>query len=311
VGPEFPAAEAPADAIALRRLAAFNVTVRAQPTLDSAQATDAESADEAMPTPSDAGGFDVRASRYIVQHDYVRAIADLDQAIKLDPTSAKYFYNRGAAHFDNHEDALALADFNRALELNPKDSFALQARAELHLFQHDDAAAQRDFDAAVQASPGNPGVLAREARAYEAAGRHVAAIAIYGVLIAKAPSAALYNARCWIRAEANVELQAALADCDASLKLEPSWSATLDSRGFVNLRLGRLDDAIGDYTASLRAGASNAWSLYGRGVAEMRKGDVEAGSADVAAAKALYPKIAAEFTLLGIAARATSPAPAK
>ena len=39
-------------------------------------------------------------------------------------------------------------------------------------------------------------------------------------------------------------------DCDASLDIAPSPS-TLDSRGLVNLRLGRLDEALADYNAAL------------------------------------------------------------
>jgi hypothetical protein len=43
-----------------------------------------------------------------------------------------------------------------------------------------------------------------------------------------------------------------------------------------------------------------AWSLYGRGLARLHKGDSTAGQADIAAATALQPGIAAQAAKQGI-----------
>jgi tetratricopeptide (TPR) repeat protein len=67
------------------------------------------------------------------------------------------------------------------------------------------------------------------------------------------------------------QLQAALADCNESLRLRPDNSNTLDSRGFVYLGLGRWDDAIADSDAALRGNPRNAWALFERGIAKRRK----------------------------------------
>ena len=74
----------------------------------------------------------------------------------------------------------------------------------------------------------------------------------------------------------------------------------LDTRGFVNLRLGRADDAIKDYDAALKLDPKLAGALYGRGLAKMRKGDRAGGSADVAAAKRIRSDIAEEFSRYGV-----------
>jgi tetratricopeptide (TPR) repeat protein len=310
LSPEFPASEAPADALALRALSRIDVNVATSATSDEVQQAAAYQPDALESAPASAVEFDRRASNYLHLHDYPHALADLDKAVQLDPTSAQYVYNRGAAHYGAHQDDLALADFNRALELKPTDSFALLARGELYLFRGDEARGQQDFDAAVKAAPGDPQIIYREARALEQAGRFGLEAHVYDALIAAMPSPGLYNARCWARGEANSELVAALADCDAALKLRPGYPAALDSRGFVDLRLGRLDDAVRDYTAALQAELS-ASSLFGRGLAEVREGKLTVGEADIASAIRLKSDIAADFSRLGVVPPAASAGPAR
>jgi Flp pilus assembly protein TadD len=59
----------------------------------------------------------------------------------------------------------------------------------------------------------------------------------------------------------------------------------------VNLRANRLGNAIDDYNEALKINPKIPWSLYGRGIAELRKGMNVQGEADIAAAKALAPRL--------------------
>jgi tetratricopeptide (TPR) repeat protein len=113
-----------------------------------------------------------------------------------------------------------------------------------------------------------------------------------------ADAAALRN-RCWDRAVAG-QLQAALADCDESLRLRPDDADASNNRAFTYLKLGRLDDAIRDYDRALRLDPKIASSLYGRGLAKLRKGDAAGGSSDIAAAEAIRPSIRSEFERYGM-----------
>jgi tetratricopeptide (TPR) repeat protein len=110
----------------------------------------------------------------------------------------------------------------------------------------------------------------------------------------------LLNTRCWLRAGWGRQLDLALADCEAALKTNPTAAALLDSRGLVNLRLGKLDAAVADYDAALKASPRLATSLYGRGMAKLKKGDASSGRADLAAARTLRPDIAATFDRFGL-----------
>jgi tetratricopeptide (TPR) repeat protein len=95
-------------------------------------------------------------------------------------------------------------------------------------------------------------------------------------------------------------LQEALADCNAALERRPADSDTLDSRGFVYLRLGRLDRAIADYSDVLKVQPKHAGSLYGRGLARIGRGDRAGGNEDIAAARAIDPEIVATFARYGV-----------
>jgi tetratricopeptide (TPR) repeat protein len=108
------------------------------------------------------------------------------------------------------------------------------------------------------------------------------------------------NDRCWARAVAMIDLDAALADCNEALMLMPDFVPALDSRAFLHLRGGRFQDAITDYDAAIKGSPQDSWSLYGRGIAKLRLGDPAGGQADIEASKGVQD-VAAEFAAYGFA----------
>ena len=94
----------------------------------------------------------------------------------------------------------------------------------------------------------------RIAAAYEADKRHADAGPYYDRVAADATSDAAranaLNAGCWTRAEAGVELDRALADCDEALRLHPGAADVLDIRGLVEVRMHAFARAVGDYSAA-------------------------------------------------------------
>jgi len=74
----------------------------------------------------------------------------------------------------------------------------------------------------------------------------------------------------------------------------------LDSRALVNLQLGHLDEALSDYNAALDKRPKVANSLYGRGLVKLRKGEASDGQVDLAAARAIDPKIDSEYADYGL-----------
>ena len=106
-----------------------------------------------------------------------------------------------------------------------------------------------------------------------------------------------------MRAAGGREVQQALNCCNESLKLKADQADVLDTRGFVNLRLGKMDDAIKDYDAALKLDPKLPGALYSRGVAKSRKGDKAGGSADISAAKAMKSDVESKSRATASASR--------
>jgi tetratricopeptide (TPR) repeat protein len=66
--------------------------------------------------------FLFRGQSYFNEGKYDLAIADYDQAIRLDPKDADYYNDRGLAYYAKGDYDRAIADFQQVLRINPADS---------------------------------------------------------------------------------------------------------------------------------------------------------------------------------------------
>ncbi|HEY2069179.1 MAG TPA: hypothetical protein VGG48_06470 [Rhizomicrobium sp.] len=99
--------------------------------------------------------------------------------------------------------------------------------------------------------------------------------------------------RCWVRAVAGKELDAALADCNKALAVYPDSFAALLARALVNFKRGDMAASTADCTAALVTKPKIAAALYLRGVIQHNADDIDA-------AKRLEPYIADEFAGYGV-----------
>ena len=81
-------------------------------------------------------------------HD--QAIADYDEAIKLDPKNARAYNNRGSARSDKGETGQAIADFDEAIKVDARFASAYFNRANSRAARGETEAALRDYDAALK-----------------------------------------------------------------------------------------------------------------------------------------------------------------
>lgn len=120
------------------------------------------------------------------------------------------------------------------------------------------------------------------------------AIADYDKAITLDPNFAMaYNNRCWTRVIVARQLEKAVSDCDAALRIKPHNIYALENRGFAYLKLGRFHDAMRSFDAALEIEPEFPTSLYGRGMAETKSGDCAAAEADMIGASAIEIDIAA------------------
>lgn len=148
----------------------------------------------------------------------------------------------------------------------PMLGFALYNRGNAMLALGDYVTAVEDYDHSVEANPSDPNV---------------------------------FKARCWALSVIG-RLDEALADCTASLDLQPAQDDTLETRGLIHLRQGNFVRARRDFDNALQINARLPGSLFGRGIAELRLGDGDRATADLAAARAMRRDIDAQFARFGL-----------
>jgi tetratricopeptide (TPR) repeat protein len=174
----------------------------------------------------------------------------------------------------------------------------------LEILTHEKPSAIADLDAASRAASKEDGVRLQIGRSYQEAGEHRRAILEYDQWLASheedVKQAQGLTMRCNARAELGQELDKALSDCDAALRRLTGAQrlAALQTRGLVRLRRNELDKAIEDYNAALKLAPHDAWALYGRGLAWARKGAAAAAQTDLAAARTQLPGIEQEYRKL-------------
>ena len=255
-------------------------------------------------TPADAESYSRDGAVALARDDLGAAITEFSKAIDMAPAESRYLDQRSEAYFRQGKTALGRADLDRAIKLKPNDLDALLARATTMLHDRDRAAALVDLDAADHAADaaamerlllGN--LLTEAGQPQRAVGQFDQWIKVHPDDVRR-PSA--LNGRCWARALAGQDLDAALRDCDAALRTRPGTPAFLDSRGVVQLRRGEWVKAVADFDAGLAKQPKMAWSLYGRGIAKLHTGDVAGGKMDMDAALAIRPRIADDAKAYGI-----------
>jgi tetratricopeptide (TPR) repeat protein len=286
----------------------FDLTVRGEnkpvPEAPAQQTNERAAPGTPESTPADAPGYRRRAAASVARGDYQSAFGDLDHAVQLDPSDPENYYQRALLRLQNKESGPALADIDQAIKLKPDYVQALALRGGMRMRNNDEAGASADFAEALKLAPRDSDLAYRIASTYDHAGRTQDAIARYDQWITAFPgdrrTPAVLNDRCWARAMLGTDLGLALKDCDDAVRLAPHSSSILDSRAFVRLRRGDLDDAMKDYKAALHLRPKNASALYGLGLVEARKGMKAESARDIQSALAVQADIADEFTRAGV-----------
>jgi tetratricopeptide (TPR) repeat protein len=238
--------------------------------------------------------------------DLDRAIADYTKSIEIDPLQQggahlNAYYKRGFAYQMKRDLDRAMTDYSKAIDVDPKQALAYIGRGFILRVRGDLDGAIADYTKAIEIDPTHALPYIRRAEAYQDKSDVDRAIADYAKAIEIDPkSAAAYNSRCRFRVKANLDLPLALSDCEDAVRLAPNNATFMDNRGFVYLKLNRLEEAIRDYDAALKINPKLPGSLYGRGLARQKKGDQAGGDADIAAAKTIKATIADEFAKYGV-----------
>ncbi len=188
-----------------------------------------------------------RAEAYIlrgqVQTDEEKALADFDEAIKLDPENENYGLLRAVFLRNRQKFDEALAAVNEMLDESPEDANALILQGELFRQLDKPDQALESFDEATKLAPQAPGPYQNRGEIYREQKDFAKAIVEFTKVLELQPGILLPLVH---RAEAylnNGQLEEALADADAVLEKEQVVAAHR-LRGEILAQLNRLDEAI-------------------------------------------------------------------
>jgi lipoprotein NlpI len=197
-----------------------------------------------------------RGVEYKNQRGLDLALADFDQAVRLDPKNPDVYALRGMAWEAKGDFERALADFDQAIGLDPKNAEAYAVRGVAWAAKGDLDRAIADYDQTIRLDP-------KDTRAY----------AVRGVAWA-----------------AKGDLDRAIADYDQAIRLDQKNDAVYDNRGIAWAAKGDPDRAIADYDQAIRLAPKNASWYFHRGLSNLYAGALPTALADLNRASELNPK---------------------
>jgi len=229
--------------------------------------------------------------------DFAGAAADLTQAIELDGSADTYVMRSQALaellDRESSRDDLAEA---YALDPGPWRAFALaEAMADTG-----DAEGARTL---IEEQDGDRDVLRQQELALASLdaseGNVDAGLArIDALLLDDGDNAELLNAKCWFMGSWSVGLDAALPICERAVENTQVPAAVLDSRAMLHLRMGQLDAALADVNAALALEPGQTPTLLLRGLIRRARGERGAQD-DIDSALARSPAIMKVYRRFG------------
>lgn len=221
--------------------------------------------------PDVAAGYRFRAYAYLELGDRVRALNDLDQAIRLKPDDVQAHADRAAELFAQKQYDLAIADCDRVLKQDAARAPMLGLRGRCHAARGDSESALRDFAGAIEGDPEN------------------------------APRYLLWRAELRLECE---DFAAAREDCDHAVRLDQANAEAHHLLGMIEQQDENPEAAIAEFSEALRIDPAHAWARLGRAICRLELKEFPDAIADCDAAAAELPMVTRVYDVRGAARRA-------
>ncbi|NET57562.1 MAG: tetratricopeptide repeat protein, partial [Symploca sp. SIO2E6] len=251
--------------------------------------------------PKDVEVYINRGNAYYQKGELDKAIADYNLALKINPEFAKAYYNRGIAYYQKGELDKAIADYTQAIKFHPKDAEAYYNRGIAYYQKGELDKAIADYTQAIKFHPKDAKAYYNRGIAYYQKGELDKAIADYTQALKIYPKfAPAYNNRGFAYSDKG-EFDKAIADFNLALKIHPELAKVYNNRGNAYSDKGELDQAIADYTQALTINPKDVEAYNNRGIAYSDKGELDKAIADYTQALKIYPKFAPAYNNRGFA----------
>lgn len=204
--------------------------------------------------PIDKWAFYDRGVAYSAQGNYDQAIADATQVIRLDPTSADAYYTRGLDYLNKADILSALADFNQAISRNPNHTDAYFARGLLFKGESDYDLAIRDYNKTIELAPSYACAYNNRGVAYSLKGNDDLAITDYKKATELDPGLKMAFSNLAKKYYSRGSYLQAIPQFSRALELDPDSAEDYLYRGIANRRAGRTKEAIPDLNKAITLG---------------------------------------------------------
>jgi tetratricopeptide (TPR) repeat protein len=192
--------------------------------------------------------------------DYDGAIADLDEAIRLQPGVSLYWRHRGLIRAFKGDYDRALADLDEAIRLDPAAADGYNKRAQVRTRKKDYDGTLADSEDAIRREPRNGDHYGQRANAWFAKGQFDKAWDDLNKAVQLNPDVGWFY---YMRSERHVqfgELLPAVADLNQAITLEPDIGTWYMERARVHLMRADYASALEDSDRALKLDPTN--SLY-------------------------------------------------
>ena len=153
-----------------------------------------------------------------------KGLADLNEALLLEPDNPGWLSNRGLIYDDLGEYDRAIRDYDRAIQLGSSDALLYNNRGLAHKANKEYDAALRDYSQAIRLDPRMSDAFFNRGNAYKARGTYNLAVRDYG----------------------------------QAIRLDPKWPDAYFNRASANTARGAYDQAVSDYREVLRLDPKDA-----------------------------------------------------
>lgn len=239
--------------------------------------------------PGDPVAIRARGLVYADEGEYDRALADLDAALKLDPKHAPTYEAKALVLAKQEKYDEAVAALAKAREVEPKSVAPLVQQARVHAMQMNLQAAVDDLDQAHKMEPDNLAVLLLRASVYQELGEDAKAMADVEQILRLRPGLpTAMRFRAMLLADAK-KLDEALAVLRELIEKHPEDEQARLQLAMLHAVAERPRKAIEIYSALLEKDADNWIALRGRGDAYLSIGRHAEAIADFDRAMKLHP----------------------
>ena len=240
-----------------------------------------------------------RGTLYAQQKESDLALADYNEAIRINPNFSMVYNNRGIIYREQKKWELALAGYNKVIQINPNDGYAYNNRGNLYKDWKKWDLALDDYNKAIKINPNDAGAYNNRGNLYKDWKKWELALVDYNEAIRINPKFAIayYNRGNLYKNWKKWEL--ALADYNKAIQINPNDGDAYNNRGIIYTVQKKWELALVDYNKAIQINPNNAIAYNNRGnlYKDWKKWDL--AEADFSKAIQINPNYASAYNSRG------------